>query len=81
MNHNQIDSFLELLSHDQLIRLDAALRFFFNEDTSQRDAYSESLMSFDINSNQGIKVRLNRLFNLSGHDFFNSITDFDRIRR
>ena len=77
MDLNHINKFIDSLSHDQIVRLDAALRFFLNEDSTQRDAYSSSLVDFDAKTNQTTEKRLEALFSLSGHDLFNNISNCD----
>ncbi len=78
MNSN-VESFVYSLSHDELMALDACLSIFFDEKQSKRDAYTESLINFPETKEDSIN-KLSRLLAFRGSDFFDNVTNFDRIR-
>lgn len=76
---NNTKSFVENLNHDELVRLNASLRFFLGYDTSKREAYTHSLLIFpDIK--EELQENIKMVFDMSGFDFFNNVTNSDWIR-
>lgn len=73
-----IHNFVENLTHDEMVRLNASLRFFLGYDNTKRDAYVKSLTDYPETENELIE-NINAVFSMSGIDFFNNVSYFDRI--
>ncbi|MGM0239433.1 hypothetical protein ID741_002032 [Enterococcus sp. AZ103] len=71
--------FVNTLSHDELMALDACLSIFFNKELSKREAYVDSLQNFP-NTKEELLQKLDILFTLRRSDFLNNISNFNGIR-
>lgn len=64
-------NFVESLTHDEIVRLNASLRLFIGYESSMRDAYQYSLVKFPDTQDE-LQQNIEAVFSMSGTDFFNN---------
>lgn len=74
-----IQNFVESLNHDEIVRLNASLRFFLGYDDTKRDAYVKSLVAYPETENELIE-NINAVFSMPETDFFNDVIYFNKLK-